>query len=112
MLEISLERPKSIDSISVGVLKEIRAWIALPKSVAVEVRFKDEDDWTLIGTVNFEHRALLEEEPVRLSLPYETNSKIPVSKIRVHFENAGELMPWHPGAGYPSYFFVDEVGLD
>ena len=28
------------------------------------------------------------------------------------FENAGGLMFWHPGAGYPSYFFVDEVTLE
>jgi hypothetical protein len=111
VLEISLEKPKSVHSISVGVLKDIRAWIALPNNVAVEVRYQDEEEWTALGSVNFEYRALFEEEPVRLSLPYETNSSIPVSKIRIHFENAGELMFWHPGAGYPSYFFVDEVTL-
>jgi hypothetical protein len=112
VLEISLEKPKSVHSISVGVLKDIRAWIALPNNVAVEVRYQDEEEWTALGSVNFEYRALFEEEPVRLSLPYETNSSIPVSKIRIHFENAGELMFWHPGAGYPSYFFVDEVTLE
>jgi hypothetical protein len=112
VLEISLERPKTMRSISVGVLKDIRAWIALPNSVAVEVRYQDEDEWSALGSVNFEYRALFEEEPVRLSLPFETNSTIPVSRIRVHLENAGELMFWHPGAGYPSYFFVDEVTLE
>jgi len=30
----------------------------------------------------------------------------------VKFTNAGKLQDWHPGAGYPSYFFVDEVTLD
>ncbi len=112
ILEISLKEPKSIDSISIGVLKDIRAWIALPNSVAVEVLFQAQEHWTRLGTKNLEYRALFEEEPVRLSLPYETKSKIPVSKIRVHFENAGELLHWHPGAGYPSYFFVDEVRLE
>ena len=112
VLEISLNKPKAIQSISVGVLKDIRAWIALPNSVAVEVRYQDEDEWTALGSVNFEYRALFEEEPIRLSLPFKTDSESPISKIRVHYENAGELMPWHPGAGYPSYFFVDEVTLD
>jgi len=112
ILEISLKEPKSIDSISIGVLKDIRAWIALPNSVAVEVLFQAQEHWTRLGTKNFEYRALFEEEPVRLSLSYETKSEIPVSKIRVHFENAGELLHWHPGAGYPSYFFVDEVRLE
>ena len=112
ILEISLKEPKSIDSISIGVLKDIRAWIALPNSVAVEVLFQAQEHWTRLGTKNFEYRALFEEEPVRLSLSYETKSEILVSKIRVHFENAGELLHWHPGAGYPSYFFVDEVRLE
>ena len=111
-MEISLKKPISADSISVGVLKDIRAWIALPNSVTVTVLFQDEEEWTKLGGAYFEYRALFEEEPIRLSLPFKTNSAAPISKIRVHYENAGELMPWHPGAGYPSYFFTDEVSLD
>ena len=111
ILEISLKEPKSADSISVGVLKDIRAWIALPNSVIVKVLFQGGENWTTLGTRNFEYRALFEEEPIRLSLPFKTDSETPVSKIRVHYENAGELMPWHPGAGYPSYFFTDEVRI-
>ena len=84
----------------------------IEKYFATRFSYQDEEEWTALGSVNFEYRALFEEEPVRLSLPYETNSSIPISKIRIHFENAGELMFWHPGAGYPSYFFVDEVTLE
>lgn len=112
VLEISLKEPKSVDSISIGVLKDIRAWIALPNNVTVSVLYQGAENWTTVGTRNFEYRALFEEEPIRLSLPFKTDSETPISKIRVHYENAGELMPWHPGAGYPSYFFVDEVRLD
>ena len=111
VLEISLKEPKSVDSISVGVLKDIRAWIALPNNVTVSVLFQSAENWTTLGSRNFEYRALFEEEPIRLSLLFKTDSETPISKIRVHYENAGELMPWHPGAGYPSYFFTDEIRI-
>jgi len=111
ILEISLKEPKSADSITVGVLKDIRAWIALPNNVTVLVLFQGAENWTTLGTRNFEYRALFAEEPIRLSLPFKTGSETPISKIRVYYENAGELMPWHPGAGYPSYFFTDEIRL-
>ena len=53
-----------------------------------------------------------EEEATRKEVIFAHDDKRPVKKVRVKFSNAGQLQEWHPGAGYPSYFFVDEVNLD
>jgi hypothetical protein len=108
-LEISLKNPKNLTTIKVGLLKDIRAWIALPKWVRVEVLVGDL--WTEVGSTSLNERALTQEDPYRLELPFNFETTL-VKAIRVHYENAGALENWHPGAGYPTYFFMDEVVLD
>ena len=108
-LEISLKNPKNLTTIKVGLLKDIRAWIALPKWVRVEVLVGDL--WTEVGSTSLNERALTQEDPYRLELPFNFETTL-VKAIRVHYENAGALENWHPGAGYPTYFFMDEVVLN
>ena len=111
LLEITLKQPKTADQISVGVLKDIRAWIALPSEVEVELLFDAVDSWQSLGTLQPQN-PLGEEESKREDLVFKCNSNRPVKKIRVRYSNAGPLQAWHPGAGYPSYFFLDEVRVE
>ena len=111
ILEISLERPKAVRSISVGVLKDIRAWIALPKALEISIRYEGSTQWKTIDMLLMEN-PLGEEEATRKEVIFAHDAQRPVQKVRVKFSNAGKLQDWHPGAGYPSYFFVDEVWLD
>ena len=111
VLEITLERPKAVRSISVGVLKDIRAWIALPKVLEISIWYEGITHWKTIGMLPMEN-PLGEEEATRKEVIFANDAQRPVQKVRVKFTNAGKLQDWHPGAGYPSYFFVDEVRLD
>ena len=111
VLEITLERPKAVRSISVGVLKDIRAWIALPKVLEISIWYEGITQWKTIGMLPMEN-PLGEEEATRKEVIFAHDAQRPVQKVRVKFTNAGKLQDWHPGAGYPSYFFVDEVRLD
>ena len=111
ILEISLERPKAVRSISVGVLKDIRAWIALPKALEISIWYEGSTQWKTIDMILMEN-PLGEEEATRKEVIFAHDAQRPVQKVRVKFSNAGKLQDWHPGAGYPSYFFVDEVRLD
>ena len=111
ILEISLERPKAVRSISVGVLKDIRAWIALPKALEISIWYEGSTQWKTIDMILMEN-PLGEEEATRKEIIFAHDAQRPVQKVRVKFSNAGKLQDWHPGAGYPSYFFVDEVRLD
>ena len=111
VLEISLERPEAMRSISVGVLKDIRAWIALPKALEISIWYEGSSAWKTIDMLPMEN-PLGEEEATRKEVIFAHDSLRPVEKVRVKFTNAGKLQDWHPGAGYPSYFFVDEVWLD
>jgi hypothetical protein len=111
LLEITLEKPKPMESIGVGVLKDIRAWIALPKELEMNVQYEGSAKWETIGS-EFMKNPLSQEEPVRKEVIFTFADVRPIKRIRIKFINAGVLQEWHPGAGYPSYFFLDEVRLD
>ena len=108
VLEISLEKPKAMRSISVGILKDIRAWIALPKALEISIWYEGSTAWKTIDVLPVEN-PLGEEEATRKEVIFAHDSQRTVKRVRVKFTNAGKLQDWHPGAGYPSYFFVDEV---
>jgi hypothetical protein len=111
LLEINLYSSKVIRSISVGMLKDIRAWIALPKTLEISIWYEGSSAWKTIDVLSMDN-PLGEEAATRKEVIFAHDDKHPVKKVRVKFTNAGKLQEWHPGAGYPSYFFVDEVNLD
>ena len=67
--------------------------------------------WEAVGRESM-NNPLSQEEPVRKEVVFTLADARPIKKIRIKFVNAGVLQEWHPGAGYPSYFFLDEVRLD
>ena len=111
LLEITLEKPKPMESISVGVLKDIRAWIALPKELELNIQYEGSSQWETIGS-EFMNHPLSQEEPVRKEVIFSFADARPIKRVRIKFVNAGVLQEWHPGAGYPSYFFLDEIRLN
>ena len=53
-----------MESISVGVLKDIRAWIALPKELEMKVQYEGSAKWETLGSESM-FEPLSQEEPVR-----------------------------------------------
>ena len=111
LLEITLKKPKPMKQISVGVLKDIGAWIALPKELEINIQHEGSTKWEAIGR-KFMNNPLSQEKPVRKEIIFAYSDARPIKRIQIRFVNAGALQDWHPGAGYPSYFFIDEVRLD
>ena len=97
--------------ISVGVLKDIGAWIALPKELEINIQHEGSTKWKAVGR-KLMNEPLSQEEPVRKEVIFTCTDAQHIKKIQIKFVNAGALQEWHPGAGYPSYFFLDEVKLD
>jgi hypothetical protein len=36
---------------------------------------------------------------------------IRVKKVRIHVKNPGKCPTWHPGAGSPTWVFIDEIRI-
>jgi len=110
ILQIDLKKPQALREIHVGILKDIRAWIAAPEKVEVQVMYSGQKNWKHFGAYTFE-TPLSQEEAFRREVIVKSTKSKPVEAVRVLYYNAGTLQDWHPGAGYPSYFFTDEVRL-
>jgi hypothetical protein len=100
-------------------LKDIRAWIALPKEIQIWAVSVNGNKW-LIQKKTFEN--ILNQEPAykksyRTVLTNNSSKEFKmwksekVSYFEVHFLNAGKLERWHPGFGGESYIFIDEISI-
>jgi putative alpha-1,2-mannosidase len=110
-LEIKLKKSKQVQTVHVGILKDIRAWIAAPQKVEVQVLYEGDDQWHFFGAMEMDN-PLGQEEAVRHDVVLSNPRTDLVKAIRITYTNAGRLQDWHPGAGYQSYFFTDEVRLE
>src|SRR5210317_2030217 len=110
-LEINLKKSKQVQTIHVGILKDIRAWIAAPEKVEVEILYEGDEKWHFFGAMEMDN-PLGQEEAIRSDVVLSNPRTDLVKAIRITYTNAGRLEDWHPGAGYQSYFFTDEVRLE
>jgi predicted alpha-1,2-mannosidase len=107
---VDLGRVQEINQVSVGFLQDVRSWIFFPE----EVRFfasKDGKTFEPIGVSI--HEVSLKDETIR-TLEQWVNPENPLQAryIRVVAKNIGVCPPWHPGAGKPSWIFVDEISVN
>lgn len=109
-LRIRANRAVKAQKMSVGLIKDIGAWIALPKSVAVWTRSGSEE-WLFWGEVDLSAEALRDSAPQRRDITFAPKEAdiVEIKEIKIVFKNAGLLEKWHPGAGGESFFFTDEV---
>ena len=110
-LEINLKKSKQVQTIHVGILKDIRAWIAAPQKVEVQILYEGDEKWHFFGAMEMDN-PLGQEDAIRSDVVLSNPRTDLVKAIRITYTNAGRLEDWHPGAGYQSYFFTDEVRLE
>ena len=110
-LEIRLKKSKQVQTIHVGILKDIRAWIAAPQKVGVQVLYDGDEQWHFFGAMELDN-PLGQEDANRHVVLMSNPRTDAVQAIRITYTNAGRLQDWHPGAGHQSYFFTDEVRLE
>lgn len=110
-LEITLKKPQTVQIVHVGILKDIRAWIAAPEKIEIQVLYEGDDQWHFFGAMEMDN-PLGQEEGIRHNVAVSNPRTDLVKAIRITYYNAGRLQGWHPGAGGQSYIFTDEVRLE
>jgi len=112
-LQLSNPNPQVATEISVevGLLKDIKSWIALPERVTVTCTFANGQRQS--ESLDMKTRALSETEPsvVRESVTVQVPAGSKLALVEVSLKNPGVLLPWHPGAGGETFIFVDEVSI-
>ena len=107
---VDLRAVRSVHRLAAGFLQDTRSWILMPTAVTFETS-ADGVAWTT---------ALRADNTVPAS-DYTTQTQTlggalaaPVTArfVRVTATNYGPLPPWHLGAGYPAYIFVDEIEVE
>lgn len=113
---IELTQPKPLRArefeVEVSLLKDIKSWIALPKTVEVTCVFAQ-------GTVesrliNLSDVAITESPSAvrRATARFTASKRSKLQSVRVKLVNPGVLPSWHPGAGGETFVFVDELTVN
>jgi hypothetical protein len=104
---IDFGEPREMRRVAVGFLQEIRAWILMPRHVAVEVS----DDGMAFRTVGTATPGVSERDPGNIAkdVTFEDLGTLRARYLRVRIQRYGKLPAWHAGAGEEAWFFVDEI---
>ena len=102
---VDLGKIKPVHRIAAGFLQDARPWIWMPKYV---------EFWTSEDGVNFTLVATLkhnipENQMDVIIKDFEAKVNLNTRYVKVFAKNFGTIPPWHPGAGYPAYIFIDEI---
>ena len=105
-VEIHMDSARSISSVHVGFLQDVRPWIVFPRSVTVQTSI-DGSTWNDVGTV-------VQTIPVTDMSAQTTTIVVPCTPttarfVRIKAANYGKLPSWHPGAGSDAFIFCDEI---
>ncbi|MEI6852696.1 MAG: GH92 family glycosyl hydrolase [Bacteroidota bacterium] len=105
---VDLGSVQRVHRMGLGCLQDIGSWIWMPS----QVEFYGSDDG-----VNFKLLALLpntipENDYNATIHDFDYLTDLDVRYIKVKARNHGPIPSWHPGAGYPSWIFVDEIVVE
>ncbi|MGK9477770.1 alpha-L-fucosidase [Melioribacter sp. OK-6-Me] len=106
---IDLEKNRDINKISIGFLKDINAYIFLPKVINFYVS-ENVDNFTLIGKKFPEESEEKEKSEVQ-NISINTNG-IKCRYIKIEAKNIGVCPEWHIGKGSKAWLFVDEITVE
>ena len=104
---VDLGESKTVLSMSIGALRDIRPWIFLPKSVAFSCS-QNGENWQAIETI--EH-SLPNDDDANIAHRFISNESRQARYWRAEVKHFGNLPPGHLGAGNPSWVFLDEFEL-
>jgi predicted alpha-1,2-mannosidase len=102
---IDLKQTKSIQSIGLNCLQDVRAWVFFSPEVSY---YKSDDGvhWTALGSVKSKIANTPEAKAIQC---YTLATKTNTHYIKIVAKNAGLLPSWHEGKENPSILFMDEV---
>jgi predicted alpha-1,2-mannosidase len=105
---IDLTKEKKINEISAGFLEDTPVWIFLPESVEYYV---SQDGKTFSKVADIKND--IDPRGQSLILKHFTAKLdgVKARYLKIVAKNMGICPPWHPGAGYKAWIFVDEVKI-
>ena len=103
---IDLEDEKVISTIEMDFLQEIKSWVFLPEQVEYFFSLDGESYKSLDVILN---NTAKEKSGTFIQSFRSEFEPIKARFIKVVATNMGVCPNWHPGAGYPSWIFCDEV---
>ena len=107
-LEIDLGQWSKVNSIEIGFLVNAHDWILRPDTLEIYGSYNGKD-YTLRGTFPITTEVTREGNFI-----FRERFEIPISTrlLRIVVKNPGKLPEGHPGAGYDSWIFMDEVVVE
>jgi predicted alpha-1,2-mannosidase len=105
LAQIDLGRPRKISRIGIGALQDQRSWIWLPG----QVQFSFSTNGRQWSSEFATHDVGRDLEGTILRELWTPEMKRKARYIRISAANAGPCPEWHPGAGHPSWIFLDEL---
>lgn len=108
-ITFSFPESREVTSVAIGFLQSNPSWIFMPDHVTIVLKpnglFKRGTRYTLASSTPKEALSVQEDLVLKLEKP------IRVKKIKIHVENPGKCPSWHPGAGSPTWMFIDEIRI-
>ena len=110
-LRSSTKRAGKEIEVEIGLLKDIKSWIALPSTIEVVAHFANGQSST--GSIDLQSRALSEEPStiMRGLVVLKFRKKSELTSVTIRLVNPGSMPEWHPGKGGASFIFLDEITL-
>lgn len=103
---VDLGKPRSLSKIGAGFIQDVNPWILFPPVV---------EFWISLNGNDFKQVSIVKNDvprnkwgAIKKDFVFEIN-KFNARYIKVVVHKPGNLPEWHPGAGNPSYFFIDEI---
>ncbi len=106
---IDLKKETEIKQVGGGFLQDARPWIWMPTRIEFETS-NDGENFTRIAAIKTD----VAPEDFKPQIKDYKQEITPVKArfVRVKAYSLGKIPPWHPGAGFDAFIFVDEIFID
>ncbi len=103
---IDLGSATPINSITIGLMKDVYSWIFLPEYITYEISDDGENFQTI---AEIPDDAFETEEWSAIREMHSEFENVTTRYLRVRAKSVGRCPEWHPGAGGKAWVFVDEI---
>jgi hypothetical protein len=104
---LDLEEAVKAETISINSLWNGKSWILHPKQVTCSISV-DGEHFQEIGTI--EVKGNQEQEEIIRTYAFQVKNEA-YRYVKFKIRGTGKLPNWHPSAGEPSWFFLDEITI-
>lgn len=105
---VDLQEVRTVNSISVGALQDIKPWIWAPERIVISVS-KDGQSWKKLDDIT---SPMAIDDYTPMTVRFVSENKATARFVKVEAINRGTIPDWHLGAGNPSWIFLDEIEIN